>query len=151
MRSPTGRCGGGPPWSSPTTKHTGVSRWQLADLDLRWHCAGALLATRLGDDYAVIGSAIGTALHQGITEPDPETIEGRLYALLPPGAHLLPADALTTATHDTQSHPEPRPAVSVNHGYFPLDPAAPRAFDAILFLRDVLDVGDVFLLSPEPA
>jgi len=121
--------------------HKGESHWQLGDQVLRWHCAGALLAVRLQDDYAVIGSAIGAAPHHGIAEPDPETLEGQLYAL-PLSAHLLPTAPLTTAVDGARPSLSRRPKVATSptsHTYFSLDPTALGQFDAVLFLHDISD------------
>lgn len=118
--------------------HKGAIRWQLGDLDLRWHSAGALLATRLENDYTVIGSAIGAAPHQGITRPATDTVEGWL-STLSPEAHLVPADDLASATENTEAPLQPRPRASNNHGYFPLNPGALRELDAVLFLRNIVD------------
>lgn len=117
--------------------HKGVSRWQLGDLALRWHSAGALAAARLEDDYTVIGSAVGSAPHQGITPPTPDTVE-RLLSTLAPGAHLVLTDGLADVAENAVPRLRPRPAASNNHSYFPLDPGTLRELDAVLFLRDVV-------------
>ncbi|CCH31335.1 erythromycin esterase family protein [Actinosynnema sp. NPDC047251] len=111
--------------------HRGVVHWRLGDLDLRWHSAGALVAHRLGDDYAVIGSAIGTAEHHGIPAPEPDTVEGVLAAL-PGTARLVAARDLPRAA---------RPRSTGNHSHFPLDPARPDDYDAVLMLREAAHSG----------
>ncbi len=105
--------------------HRGATQWKLGELDLRWHAAGAIVTTGLGDEYAVIATAIGTASHHGIGTPEPDSIEGRL-STLPGSAHLVPTSELTGD----------RPRTSGNHGYFPLDPTALN-FDAVLYVREI--------------
>jgi erythromycin esterase len=112
--------------------HKAPSRWRPGKQDLHWHCAGALLATRLGDAYAVIGTAAGAMSHQGVPEPDPSTVEGHMRAL-GPGAHLLATGALTGSLAGARA----RQDVSDNRTYSPISPQALVAYDAILFLGDI--------------
>lgn len=112
----------------------GESRWRLGDEEVRWWSAGALLAARLGDDYAVIGSALGAAPHQGIREPDPDTLEGLLYTL-PGDRTLVPALALAAVATDGGTELVRR--TTPNLGYFPLNPDSLGDFDAVAFFKDI--------------
>lgn len=112
----------------------GESCLRLGDEDIRWWSAGALLAARLGDEYAVIGSALGAAPHQGIAEPDPDTLEGLLYTL-PGDRNLVPASALAAVVTDAGTELVQR--TTTNLGYFPLNPGSLGDFDAVAFLRDI--------------
>ncbi|TDC24021.1 erythromycin esterase family protein [Streptomyces sp. 8K308] len=97
--------------------------------ELRWWSAGALLAGRLGAEYAFLASAFGAALHLGLDVPPPDTVEGLLAAHPAPGLVIdtarLPAPAAEL---------RPRPAGDPLHGYFPLDPAELAGADGVLFV-----------------
>ena len=96
---------------------------------LRWQPAGAHLATRLGDRYAVVAMAVGRAEEHGIGEPDPSTAESALAAR-PPDRRLVAGQELrdlrTGRAARATSHP----------GYFTRDDDLLDELDAVLFLRD---------------
>jgi erythromycin esterase-like protein len=58
----------------------------MAGVPLRWWCAGAIIATVLGDGYAFLATALGSAPSRGLGEPAPDTLEG-LLAELGDGIH----------------------------------------------------------------
>src|SRR5207302_9255294 len=60
---------------------TGRSKWHLGDLSLEWWSVGSIIGAQLGDQYAVLSSALGAAPHQGLNAPAPDTLEGILCAL----------------------------------------------------------------------
>jgi erythromycin esterase-like protein len=97
----------------------------------QWWSAGAIAGAHLGPDYAFLATAVGTIHHRGVDTPQPDTVEGLLYALPHPQC-LLDARRLATALTDT-----PRTArVSPWYGYAPLDPAHLAGYDAIVFVKD---------------
>ncbi|MDF5758859.1 erythromycin esterase family protein [Spongiactinospora sp. TRM90649] len=99
----------------------------FGDQRLEWWSAGALAATHLGDRYAFLASAFGTA--DGDT-PAPETVEGVL-STLPWDRTIIDARRLAAAV------PRPEPRESRDFAYFPLDPAHLDMIDGIVFLKRV--------------
>ncbi|MFC4114244.1 erythromycin esterase family protein [Nonomuraea zeae] len=99
----------------------------FGDQSLEWWSAGAITATRLGDRYAFLASALGTV---GADVPPPDTVEGILSAL--PWDHSL-IDARRLAQAITR---QPSPRISPDHAYIPLDPAGLDMIDGIVFLKE---------------
>src|SRR5260370_35414301 len=58
----------------------GKAEWQLGSDVYTWWPAGAHLHEMLGPRYAVIGSAVGESLANGIGKPESGTLESRLTA-----------------------------------------------------------------------
>ena len=56
------------------------SSMRFADQPLEWWSAGAIISAHLGTQYAFLATALGTIRHQGVDTPEPDTIEGILYA-----------------------------------------------------------------------
>jgi erythromycin esterase-like protein len=104
----------------------------LGDQQLEWWSAGAIAATHLGDRYAFLASALGTA---GDNTPPPDTVEGILSTL--PWDHSL-VDARRLAEAVTK----PAPRVSHDFAYFPLDPAQLDTIDGVVFLKRVGRLGE---------
>lgn len=104
------------------------SSMRMGGRQVEWWSAGAIVATRLGREYAVLATALGTLHGHGVDIPPPDTIEGRLYALEKDPLVVRPADLL--------GDPPPTPRVSPWFGYAPLDPAQLASHDAIVFVRD---------------
>ncbi|MCO5972421.1 erythromycin esterase family protein [Actinoallomurus soli] len=97
----------------------------FGDQRLGWWSAGAIIGTQLGDRYAFLASALGTA---GDDTPSPDTIEGILST--------LPWDrALIDARRLAETITRPAPRVSRDFAYFPLDPAQLDMIDGIVFLK----------------
>jgi hypothetical protein len=93
------------------------STMRIGGLPPEWWSAGAIVAARMGEEYAFLATALGTIRHQGVDTPPPDTVEGLLYAL--PQEHcLVDARRLATALAD----PTPVPRVSPGYGFAPLDP-----------------------------
>ncbi|UBU10400.1 erythromycin esterase family protein [Nonomuraea gerenzanensis] len=111
-----------------------VSRWQLADLDLRWWSAGAIAAARLGTGYAFLASVLGAVRHHGLGDPDPGTIEGVL-STLPGNRYVLDSRLLAAAVREARL--VQRTDVADNHGYFSFDPDQLGETDGIVFVKDV--------------
>ncbi|MGC5290407.1 DUF6194 family protein [Micromonospora sp. DT231] len=98
-----------------------------ADTDVSWAGAGAIVATLLGDRYAVIVGSLGASPALGIEAPAASTYEGRLQQEtdLPryvPASDIGPAER---RTHD--------------YRYFPLDRATIERADAVLHVPTGVD------------
>jgi erythromycin esterase-like protein len=100
----------------------------IGDQVLEWWSAGAIIATHLGDRYAYLASAFGTA---GDNTPPPDTIEGILSTL--PWDH-----SLIDARHLAEAITKPAPRISHDFAYFPLDPAHLDMIDGIVFLKQAV-------------
>ena len=98
----------------------------LGDQQLEWWSAAAITEAHLGDRYAFLASALGTA---GDNAPPPDTVEGILSAL--PWDHSL-IDARRLAEAITR----PAPRISHDRAYFPLDPAQLDTIDGVVFLKE---------------
>jgi erythromycin esterase-like protein len=96
-----------------------------------WWSAGAIVSAKLGKDYAVMATALGTIRHRGVDAPPPDTIEGFLYAL-PADHFLVDPEQLTTLPGDVT----PARRESPWFGYAPLDPSHLSNIDAIAFVKD---------------
>lgn len=107
------------------------STWRPDGMELRWHPAGSLLSARLGNDYVVVGGAIGSAEHQGIPRPPADSVEGALYKLRP-GWTVVPTAAIDLERTTLRPRDDSR-----NPAYSPLDPDALAMFDAVLFMCDL--------------
>ncbi|WBB80382.1 DUF6194 family protein [Micromonospora sp. WMMD882] len=96
------------------------STMTMADLDLSWHSAGAIVGSLLGDRYAVIVGSMGASPALGIGAPAPSTYEGRLHRddLLPRYVRAGEVPAAEQRTHD--------------HRYFSLDQATVAHADVVL-------------------
>ncbi len=99
---------------------------------LEWWSAGALVNTRLGEDYAFVATALGTLHHRGVGTPPPDTIEGLLYAL-PEDRYLVNLTHLSAALGDTP----PVPRESPWFGYAPLGLEHLTESDGLVFVKDV--------------
>ncbi|MFI0480287.1 erythromycin esterase family protein [Actinomadura sp. 9N215] len=100
----------------------------FGDQRLEWWSAGAITATHLGDRYAFLASAFGTA---GDDIPSPDTVEGVLCTL-PWDRSIVDARRLAEAVT------EPTPRVSHDFAYFPLDPSQLDLIDGIVFLKQAV-------------
>ena len=113
----------------------GRSRWHLGELSLEWWSVGAIIGAQLGDQYAVLASALGAARPQGLNAPAPDTLEGTLYAL-PESGYLFTAGSLTTALRGLAPNLVLRTDTAPNNGYFPLDPRLLHEADGVIFIKD---------------
>jgi erythromycin esterase-like protein len=104
------------------------SLMSLGDHLLEWWSAAAIAEAHLGDRYAFLASAFGTA---GDNTPPPDTVEGILSTL--PWDHSL-IDARRLAEAVTK----PAPRISHDFAYFPLDPAQLDTIDGIVFLKEAV-------------
>jgi len=100
----------------------GRSAMRLGGQPISWWGAGAIVHARLGADYAVLATAIGTIRHRGVEVPPPDTIEGQLYA----------SDRSVVSPQGLAGVPR----VSPWFGYAPLDPAQLTGIDGLVFVKD---------------
>ncbi|MEU1232038.1 erythromycin esterase family protein [Streptomyces sp. NPDC005828] len=108
------------------------SSMRMGGRPLEWWSAGALVDAELGEEYAFVAMALGAIRHQGVDTPQPDTLEGLLYAL-PEERCVVDARRLAAVLGDGQ----PARRVSPWFGYAPLDPAHLAAGDGLVFVRDV--------------
>ncbi|RBQ16628.1 erythromycin esterase [Spongiactinospora rosea] len=101
------------------------SLMRFGEQTLEWWGAGAITAARLGDRYAFLASAFGTA---GEDVPPPDTVEGVL-STLPWDRAIIDSRRLAGAVAG------PAPRVSQDFAYFPLDPGHLGTIDGIVFLK----------------
>jgi erythromycin esterase-like protein len=104
------------------------SHLQLAGLPLQWWSAGAIIGTRLGDQYAFAAATFGT---RGADVPHPDTLEG-LLSTLPHARAVIDPGRLAAALDRKLT-----PRVPADHTYFPLDPATTDQIDAIVFVKEI--------------
>ncbi|NUT32489.1 MAG: erythromycin esterase family protein [Hamadaea sp.] len=104
------------------------SAMQMWQGRVEWWSAGAIVAAHLGSEYALVATALGTIRHRGVGTPEPDTLEGLLYAL-PEERCLLDSRRLAGGL-------EVAPRVSPWFGYAPLDPAHLADADAVMFVKD---------------
>ncbi|MFI6576070.1 erythromycin esterase family protein [Nocardiopsis sp. NPDC050513] len=107
----------------------------MAGSQVGWWCAGAVVATALGEEYAVVASDAGTAPWPGLGDPGPDTVRGALREATE-GAALFSADRVAAAL-------EGRPGLTVpdtarDYRYFPLGLADLGGVDAVAFLEDAV-------------
>jgi erythromycin esterase-like protein len=107
---------------------------RMGEPAVEWWSAGAIVSARLGEDYAVLATALGTIRHRGVDTPPPDTIEGLLYAL-PEDRYVIDVRRLAAALGDVT----PAARVSPWYGYSPLDPAQLAGIDGIVFVKDTID------------
>ncbi|MFI8849801.1 erythromycin esterase family protein [Streptomyces sp. NPDC053499] len=108
------------------------SSMRLGELPLEWWSAGALVNAQLGEEYAVVATALGTLRHQGVDAPPPDTVEGLLYAL-PEDRCVVDTARLAAGFGGTP----PAPRVSPYYGYAALDPAHLDGYDGLVFIKDI--------------
>ncbi|MFK0058319.1 erythromycin esterase family protein [Streptomyces werraensis] len=99
---------------------------------VEWWSAGALVSTRLGDQYAHLATALGTMRHHGVDAPPPDTVEGILHTS-PEPHYVIDAARLDAAAR----HLSAVPRVSPYFGYAPLDPSHLPRVDGVVYVRDV--------------
>ncbi|MEV0606539.1 DUF6194 family protein [Polymorphospora rubra] len=102
------------------------SRWRLADMDLEWSSAGAIVSALLGDGYAVVVGSLGASVALTLDAPADDTYEGRLGATTGQGP-LFDAAALATLVDGARV----RADVTPEQGYFPLDAETVAHCDAV--------------------
>ncbi len=104
-----------------------LSTMTMAGTDVSWAGAGAIVASLLGDRYAVVVGSLGASPALGIAAPAPSTYEGRL----PQGVDL--------PRYVRASEIEPAERRTHDHRYFPLDQATVEHADAVLHIPTGVD------------
>lgn len=99
-----------------------------------WWGAGAITAAQMGEGYAFLASALGSAPDQGLGAPDPDTLEGVLYAATK-GRCIFDSKCLAETVRDRSPNLIPRTDASTN--YFPLDPDRLDGTDGVIFIKDI--------------
>jgi erythromycin esterase-like protein len=103
---------------------------------LEWWSAGAIVSARLGDQYAFVASALGSARHQGLSAPRADTLEGVL-STLPENRHIINSARLTAALDSMGTELALRTDNSTDYGYFALDPDHLEETDGVIFIKDI--------------
>ncbi|GAA1992162.1 erythromycin esterase family protein [Nocardiopsis rhodophaea] len=110
---------------------------QMGDQTLEWWSAGAIIDPRIGDHYAVIASALGSAQHHGVDTPGEDTVEG-ILCTLPEDHYVLDSRRLAAALDATESEPIRRPDQRTGDGYFfALDPDHLAETDGVIFTKNI--------------
>ncbi|WP_431773281.1 erythromycin esterase family protein [Streptomyces cucumeris] len=106
----------------------GTAALRVADMDLGWFGAGAIVGALLGERYAFVAGALGRSAALGVGEPGPDTYEGALqsrgtaWALA--AAATLPPSART------------RDDATDVLGYYPLDARTLDEAAGVLHISD---------------
>ncbi|WP_354638612.1 erythromycin esterase family protein [Kitasatospora camelliae] len=108
--------------------HRTVSTMGMGDVELRWHGAGANLASLIGDQYAFVAGSLGRSETLGLRDPAPDSHEGELQRRTAGAWGLTPAAAVTGTRSRTDTARE--------RGYIPLDRATLDGADAVLHITD---------------
>jgi len=119
------------------------SEWLLpvgwGDLEggtVSWWSAGAISSAQMCDRYAFLASALGSAPDQGLGVPNPDTLEGALYAVVEDRC-IFDSKRLAETVRGRSPKLAPRTDASTNHGYFALDPDRLDGADGIVFVKDI--------------
>ncbi|MGS2618895.1 DUF6194 family protein [Micromonospora sp. LZ34] len=107
------------------------STWRLAGMDLEWSSAGSIVATLLGDRYAVVVGSLGASAALGLAAPAGDTFEGALDEAVR-GCGLLDSVRLGRLLDRPAGQLRGRTDVTPEQGYFPLDAATLAHSDAVL-------------------
>ncbi|MCY9783793.1 erythromycin esterase family protein [Nocardiopsis sp. EMB25] len=105
----------------------------MAGSQVGWWCAGAVAATTLGEEYAVIAADTGTAPWPGLEDPGPDTVRGVLREATE-GEALFAADRVA-AVLDGRGGATASDTAR-DYRYFPLGLADLGGVDAVAFLED---------------
>jgi erythromycin esterase len=96
----------------------GQAQWQHGPQVLAWWPAGSHLQQMLGARYAVIGMGVGSSEANGLSHPEPGTLEGHLTAIRDL-AHFIPTHLGQGLPASTIAALPTRSGSSKNPGYFP--------------------------------
>ena len=101
-----------------------------------WWGAGAIAGARIGDRYAFLASALGSAPDRGLGVPNPDTLEGALYA---PRGRPLHLRLEAPGRGPSRQEPEVDTADRGVDGprLLPLDPDRLDGTDGIVFVKDI--------------
>jgi erythromycin esterase-like protein len=101
-----------------------------------WWGAGAITAARMGDSYAFLASALGSAPDRGLGVPGPDTLEGALYAVVEDRC-IFDSKRLAESFRGRSPKLTPRTDASTNRGYSALDPDRLDGSDGVVFVKDI--------------
>ncbi|QGV82301.1 erythromycin esterase family protein [Streptomyces ficellus] len=101
---------------------------RLGGRSARWWSAGAVVGTRLGDQYAFAATTFGS---RGADVPPADTLEG-IFSTLPHDRAVIDPGRLATLVEG-----KPAPRVPADHTYFSLDPSAVEQNDAVVFVKEI--------------
>lgn len=101
------------------------SSMDMGPMHIEWHCAGAIVASLLGERYAVVAGSLGRCPSIGLDDPAPDTYEGHLRSRIS-GWGLTTTDLPGRTRTDTT----PR------QGYAPLHRTILDGVDAVLHVND---------------
>jgi erythromycin esterase-like protein len=99
---------------------TAIPMWGM---DLRWHGAGAIVGSLLGERYTFVAGSLGRSDVIGLGEPEPDTYEGVLQS-------RIATWALTTEVTGARTRTDTNP----RQGYFPLEQATVDGADVVLHI-----------------
>ena len=88
---------------------------------------------QMGNRYAFLASALGSAPDRGLGVPNPDTLEGAFYAVAE-GRCIFDSKRLDEALRGRSPKVTPRTGASTVRGYSPLDP---DRLDGIFFVKDI--------------
>ena len=108
------------------------SQMRMGGVPLDWWSAGAIVEARLGADYAVFATALGTLRHRGVEEPPAASIEGLLYTV-PENRFVFDIRRLSQVLDEVEIARRESPWF----GYAPLDPAQLGDFEGLVFVKDI--------------
>ena len=109
------------------------AEWQLGSNQLSWWPAGAHLSEILGPRYAVIGTAVGVSVANGIGQPQAGTLEARLTGAPGPGRFIPTHKGRGLPNSEIAALPK-RFASTLNPTYFPLTSQSFTDFDWLAVL-----------------
>ena len=101
-----------------------------------WWSAGAITTAQMGDRYALLAAALGSAPEQGLGVPNPDTLEGALYTVVEDRC-IFDSKRLAETVRGMSPKLTPRTDASTNHGYFAVDPDRLDGTDGIVFVKDI--------------
>ncbi len=118
----------------------GRSGWQLpvgwGGGTVSWWSAGAIAGAQMGDRYAFLASALGSAAEQGLGVPSPDTLEGALYAVVEDRC-IFDSKRLAETVRSRSPKLTPRTDAAANRGYAALDPDRLDGIDGVVFVKDI--------------
>src|SRR5215204_4896233 len=103
---------------------------------LSWWGAGAIAAAQMGDRYAFLVSALGSAADQGLDAPEPDTLEGALSTIAESRC-IFNSRHLAETLSSMGAKLTLRTDASTNHGYFALDRDQLDRTDGVIFIKDI--------------
>jgi hypothetical protein len=101
-----------------------------------WWGAGAIAGAQMGDRYAFLASALGSAPNQGLGVPGPDSLEGALYAVAE-GCCIFDSKRLAEIVRGRSPKLTLRTDASTNRGYSALDPDRLDGTDGVVFIKDI--------------